>query len=304
MGGAETWIMEVLRYWWPTRKIQIDFLITGGKPSFFDAEARHLGAQIYYLKYSRATLFQFIWKFRKLLKSGKYDAIHDHSDYSSGWHFLMGLGMLPRTRVTHIHNGWMNISINYNVSPVRKWISGVGKTLTRSLATHICGTSAEALRQYGFEPSTKQQLNVSVLHCGFNVDRFSKPGEIIRERELIFQEFNWPLICRIVLFAGRLDRVMEYHHPQNNKNSWMALNIVKKAIMQEPNLRFLMAGEGRQQRMELGIKINEWGIAEKIKLIGVRKDIDRLMRASSVLLFPSSQEGLGNGCRGKRKQPG
>lgn len=293
MGGAETWIMEVLRYWHSANKIQIDFLIAGGKPGLFDAEAKLLGAKIFYLKYSRATLFQFIRHFRKILKSGKYDIIHDHSDYSSGWHFLMGLGLLPGTRVTHIHNGWMNISMNYNVSPARKWISGLGKTLTGMLATHICGTSAEVLLQYGFDPSSERQPKVSVLHCGFRVDCFNKPDQMMNDRLAVLQEFNWTPECNLVLFAGRLDRAMEFNHPQNNKNSWLALHIMKSALKQDSNLRFIMAGAGDQQRIELEKVIEGWKLENSIKLIGVRRDISRLMRAASVLLFPSRQEGLG-----------
>jgi glycosyltransferase involved in cell wall biosynthesis len=34
-------------------------------------------------------------------------------------------------------------------------------------------------------------------------------------------------------------------------------------------------------------------LKDNLRLIGVRKDIDRLMRAADVLFFPSRQEGLG-----------
>ena len=56
MGGAETWLMEVLRLWSKSGVGQIDFLATSGNPGIFDEEARRLGAQVYYLRYGRAHL--------------------------------------------------------------------------------------------------------------------------------------------------------------------------------------------------------------------------------------------------------
>ena len=43
MGGAETWLMEVLRLWSKSGVCRIDFLATSGNPGIFDDEARQLG---------------------------------------------------------------------------------------------------------------------------------------------------------------------------------------------------------------------------------------------------------------------
>jgi hypothetical protein len=59
MGGAETWLMELLRYWSKTRAVQMDFLLTSGKEGIFDQEARRLGAKLYYVKYSRSNIALF-----------------------------------------------------------------------------------------------------------------------------------------------------------------------------------------------------------------------------------------------------
>ena len=59
VGGAETWLMEVLRLWARDGSGEIDFLLTGGKPDYFDAEAAALGARLHYLPYGRGTLPDF-----------------------------------------------------------------------------------------------------------------------------------------------------------------------------------------------------------------------------------------------------
>jgi glycosyltransferase involved in cell wall biosynthesis len=107
----------------------------------------------------------------------------------------------------------------------------------------------------------------------------------------VLEEFGWPDDAQIVLFAGRLDRAIELDHPQNHKNSWFALNVARAASLREPRFRLLMAGAG--ERKELEHRIAQWGVPDRLKLIGIRRDIPRLMRAADALLFPSRQEGLG-----------
>jgi glycosyltransferase EpsF len=290
MGGAETWLIEVLRLWSKSGAGRTDFLITGGKRGIFDDEARQLGAQLHYVRYGRAHLVRFVTEFRRILREGKYDAIHDHADFASGWHYLMG-GALPPVRVTHVHSPWIHIEENYAVSLSRRITAVVGKRLVLLLATHVCGTSEQVLRQYGFPLKESRYPIVSAVHCGIDVRKFNAPRE--HDRESVLREFLWPQESKIVLFAGRLDRAMEFDHPQNSKNSWFALNVVRAAMEKQPSIRFLMAGAGERSRQDLVRCIESWGLKDNLRLIGVRKDIDRLMRAADVLLFPSRQEGLG-----------
>ncbi|MCX6907903.1 MAG: hypothetical protein NTY01_07665 [Verrucomicrobia bacterium] len=42
MGGAETWLMELLRLWSKSGKVQMDFLLTSGNRGIFDDEAAAL----------------------------------------------------------------------------------------------------------------------------------------------------------------------------------------------------------------------------------------------------------------------
>lgn len=291
MGGAETWLMELLRFWAKSSTGRMDFLATSGERGVFDDEARQLGARIHYVRYGRANLLRFAKEFRLILREGRYDVIHDHSDYASGWHFLIGGSVLPPVRVTHVHNAWNHIESNYAVSFSRRFATTVGKRLVNLLATHVCGTSGEILHQYGFRSRKARGPIVSVAHCGIDVDKFNAPRE--HDRESVLREFGWPQDTKIVLFAGRLDCALEFDHPQNQKNSWFALNIIRAAFDKDHSLRLLMAGAGDTQREDLNRHIQDWGLHEQLRLIGLRYDIPRLMRAADVLFFPSRQEGLG-----------
>lgn len=288
MGGAETWLMEVLRLWKRTGEGEMDFLLTSGHRDHFDEEAEALGARLYYFPFRRQNLPGFIGAFRGLLGKGRYDAIHDHADYAGGWRFLFGLGRLPRNRIAHVHNPIIHIEVNYAVSNLRRASARLGKALVESMATNICGTSQDALIRYGFDPAICRKA--AVLHCGFDVSRFDRPRD--EDRTSVRAEFGWTPDTRIALFAGRLDRALENFHPQNHKNSWFALNVAKMAIERDSRVRLLVAGQGPTQDTIRAALMN-WGLADRIILAGVRHDLPRLMRAADILLFPSAQEGLG-----------
>lgn len=291
MGGAETWLMGLLRLWSKSGKVQMDFLATSGNHGIFDDEARQLGAQIHYLRYGRAELPRFAREFRRVLREGQYLAIHDHQDYVSGWHFLIGQLALPSVRITHVHNPWLHIKANYAVNSSRRFVTMVGRRLVHLLATHVCGTSGEILHRYGFHSEETQRPAISVVHCGFDVEKFNAPRDA--DRHSVLGEFGWPPDSKIVLFAGRLDRALEFDHPQNHKNSWFALNVVRAAFEKDSSVRLLMAGAGDDSQKELDCRIHDWGLHDQLRLTGVRNDIPRLMRAADLLFFPSRQEGLG-----------
>lgn len=289
MGGAETWLMELLRYW--SRRggdsPEIQFLAASGERDFFDAEAESLGARIHYIRYGRSNAASFARRFRRLLRAEKFQAIHDHQDYSSGWHYLLGWGALPPVRVTHVHNPWQHIFVNYAVSRTRWRTAMTGKWLARRFATHICGTSAELLGLYGFPPNPPA---VRPLHCGIDVAKWVRPRAA--DRASVLEEFQWPADARIALFVGRLDRALEFDHPQNHKNSWLALNAVRAAAATDSSIRLLLAGAG-ESKPELERAVRDWGLADRIRLLGIRSDVARLMSAADLLFFPSKYEGLG-----------
>lgn len=291
MGGAETWLMELLRHWARTGAVEMEFLATGGEPDLFDEEAMRLGARIHYVRYGRAHMPSFVRRFRQILAAGRYDAIHDHADYASGWHFLAGLGTLPPVRVTHVHNPWLHIEVNYGSTPLRRLAVKVGRQLVDRVATDVCGTSQSALDKYGFESSADSRGSVRVVHCGIDVARFSAPSTA--DRDAVRSEFGWPANAKIVLLVGRLDRALEFDNPQNHKNSWFAVNVVRAAAAKDPAVRGLVAGAWTDSTAELQSRIAGWGLERNLLLLHVREDVPRLMRASDVLLFPSREEGLG-----------
>ncbi len=291
MGGAETWLMETLRRWSRTGEAKMDFLLTSGNEGIFDAEARSLGALTHYVRYGRGSLTSFAGKFKRLLREGRYDAVHDHQDYTSGWHFFLGGASLPKIRVTHVHNPSYQIRNNYGVTPARRLTACIGRALVRRCATHIAGTSRQVISEYGFDAPAFSAVRKAALHCGFDTARFQ--GDKREAKNRLCREFGWPENARIVLFAGRIDRSPDPADLQNHKNSAFAVTVAIELASRDTGARVLFAGAESPAVEALKRRIAEAGFADRIVFAGIRTDIETLMRAADTLFFPSRGEGLG-----------
>ncbi len=291
MGGAETWMMALLRLWSKQGGPRCDFLMTSGNRGIFDSEAESLGARLHYLPFTRRTLPGFVLGFRSLLRRERYDAIHDHQAYISGWHFLIAGGLLPRVAVAHVHNPSYQITEDYGVSWPRQAAGKLGRTLVSRLATAVVGTSQEALNEHGFARADFPSLAKAPLYCGFSPEIFL--GDRAAACARLRGEFGWPQDARIILFAGRMDRSPDVGHKQNHKNSGFAVDVVIAAIARDPKVRVLFAGITTAALPVLERRLAAAGVRDHVVFAGIRNDMPRLMLAADALLFPSRAEGLG-----------
>ena len=75
------------------------------------------------------------------------------------------------------------------------------------------------------------------------------------------------------------------------KNQEFALQIFAKYTKTNPNSVFLLIGEG-EDKDKLKELVKELKIRDKVKFLGIRKDINKLLQGMDVFLFPSKFEGL------------
>ena len=295
VGGAETWLMSLLKYFnefaeaLPV-KVKCDILLTGGEPSVFDEEAKALGADLFYVPFSRKNPIRFMRQFRRILAAGQYDVIHDHQDYVAGLHFLMGLGSLPPIRIAHVHSALRHRS-NYANDWVRAISMSLGRRMLRRLATNVLGTSQQAIDEYGFR--SPEYRGVSVVNCGFDPRKLA--GDYQNEHAEICRRFGWDDAAKIILFVGRLDgSALVNGRAVSQKNLEFALEIAKECFARDEKVRLLVAGSGDPEReKEFRALVNEWGIGERIQFLRESADVPKLMIGSDVLLFTSPAEGLG-----------
>lgn len=290
MGGAETWLMEIIKALHnENESLKIEILVTSGELDVFDKEAKKLGIKIHYQQFSGKHSLNFIRFYRKLLKKKKYCAIHDHQEFLSGWHFLFGLGRLPKVRICHVHNPSYQLQTNYGISLKRRATIHLGMHLVKYLATDIRGTSKEVLDKSGYTISDYRSQTPAVLHCFFNVEKFKLNPEVARKK--ILCELDLPNDHNLLLFLGRLDYSIEVGHSQNHKNSAFALHVLSE--LKDKKVLLLFAGKNEYIAEEFMNKAKKLGVSNQIRLLGLRRDVPELLAAVDLLFFPSRSEGLG-----------
>jgi glycosyltransferase involved in cell wall biosynthesis len=290
-GGAETWLLSAVKYIneHPEIGLEFHFLATGGEKNVYDDEVIRNGAEIFYFKYSFKNLFRFRKFLKKLFSDNNYFAIHDHQDFVSGWHFLCCRGFLPNVRISHLHNPY-NFVQNYVVNPGR-WISfRLGRLLTAWLATGITGTSDAVMDEYGYDRWPYSKKRIAPAYCGFEAEKFEFDVEA-RTRircELGFTESG----LKVCLFVGRIG-LLPHDTARNQKNPEFAIAVAKKMIEGDDNWRFLFVGFKGVYGEKVDKEIERSKLAGKIRFLGLRADVDKILSASDVLVFPSFWEGLG-----------
>jgi glycosyltransferase involved in cell wall biosynthesis len=289
IGGAETWLLELVKYAKTHEslngiKLEVDIFLTGEDKGALESEFERLGATLIRGRFGRSNLLGFTKSFRRALRQNKYDAIHDHQDNIAGLHFLAGAGLLPPVRVAHVHNSPIHLE-SYASSPARKATVMAGRYWLRRLGTHVLGTSGQLLGEYGFYGPNFSSLTVMPLYCGIDPALFAQAHEASKKE--VVSELNLPHDAKIALFVGRLDS------NQNQKNPLFALKTAREAMKREQRLCFLMVGVRGKFGSELEGMVARWEAAPNIRILGPRRDVPRLMAAADVLLAPSFQEGLG-----------
>jgi len=295
VGGVEVWLIALLRHMRERETAgheceEFHILLTGGKTAELDELATSLGARLHYIRFSRSDYAAFARKFRRLLERERFDVIHDQQDYSAAWRLLAGAGMLPPVRIVHVHNPPFCLRVNTETR-AQKAVFTLARAIVRKLATHVLGTSAQVLREYGFTSDAFPKQQIEPLHCGFEASAFAMSAA--EANESVCRELGWPPGSRITLFAGRLDGFDPRKPEWNHKNPEFALDVVHKAIENGTDTRLVMVGDGDRTRRILEKRVSDWGLAGRIELVGRRMDMARLTAASHVCLFPSLEEGLG-----------
>ncbi len=286
IGGAEMWFIAFLE--WLAKngeslpfELEVEVCLTSGQRAALDDRAERLGAKLHYIRYGRRHLRCFATEFRRLLANGHFDAIHDHADYAAGLHLLIGAGTLPRARVVHVHNPYAT----FDKSLAKRMTRALGRLAVTSFATTVAGTSMRILHDYRMAPHPHTKQHRIAMHCGFDLSSYG--ADTHQARIDVRAEFGWTADAIILLFVGRL----ESHF--NQKNPRLALDIILECIASDRRVKGLFAGAGDGVRHEMELEIERRGLADAVRLPGVRFDVPRLMLAADLLLFPSIAEGLG-----------
>ncbi len=271
-GGVEVWLLNVLKYI-DRDLFEFHFCTFGPKPGLFADEVERLGGRM--LRCPRgANPWSFARRFRKILREGNYDAVHSHVTLFSGavlrWAHAEGIP----TRIAHSHASQDDKpdsrARSYYRRTMKSWID---RYSTRGLAA----SRIAAALLFGDDWETDRRFHI--LHCGIDLLPFQDSVACAQVRI----ELGVPDGAPVVGHVGRFEA---------QKNHRFLLEVFGEIQKRIPNVHLLLVGDG-PLRAQIEAQSEAMGLSGKMRLVGIRTDVARLMRGGmDVFVFPSLFEGL------------
>ena len=276
-GGAETLLMTYYRHI-DKSKVQFDFALSSQRESAFEKEILSMGGKIYrYPKYKITNHFQYIKWWKDFLSSHpEYDIVHGHL----GGTAALFLSVAKRNGcycIAHSHN------TRSKATTIRRNVYIASCYPTRFIADYFFGCSYQAIiDRFGKKVAHNHAIS-SVMNNAIDTRRFVYDPIV---RSDVRNELH---IDNSLLVLGTVGRMAFQKNPQ------MIVRIVKQLTDQNEKFLFIWVGKGP---MELKIReeVSRMGIDDKILFLGNRPDVNRVLQAMDVFLFPSINEGLGIAC--------
>lgn len=277
LGGAETWIMNVLRHdpAWRAR-FRLDFLVHETRAGELDDEIRDLGGRIFVAPQPRHPVRYPAAMAAVLGRPAGYDVVHSHVGFFSGWVLSVARALGVRGRVAHSHNDFSR----ERPGPGRALYQRAMRAALHASATCGLGCSALACASL-FGPGWQARGDYEVLPLGYDFDRMAGIDAALRaatRRSLGLRERDF-----VIGHIGRFQR-------QKNHEFIVELAAAGRARGREH--RFVLVGEGAL-RPAIEQAVAARGLGDRFVLTGLRSDVPALLSAFDLLILPSRWEGLG-----------
>lgn len=276
VGGIENQLMHLARNA-DTGKFQIDFTSTM-PDAFYREEIEQLGGKFILLppmNWKRPDIY--CHALFKVMKEGQYDVVHSHELFHSGITLWLAQKAGVPCRFAHAHNWCDDDGTGKKRSTTRTLYNAVMRTLINRHSTVQIACSTWAGRfLYGerMQKRDSYHLVFNSVDTGKFLDRYdqTESGEFCND--------GWVNVLNV----ARITAV---------KNQKFLLEIADEFRKRGNKIRILCAGNGDEEyEAQVHSMIEQKQLGEYIQFLGVRKDIDVLMRKCSAFVLPSKYEGM------------
>lgn len=266
-GGLETFIMNVYRKI-DRSKVQFDFLVHKKEKGAYDQEIQELGGRIFHVGSFNPVNPKYYIEVFTILKSLRKEVsvVHSHLDTTSAIPLFLAKCAGYNRRVAHSHSSSVDKDWKYYIRLLLAYP-------IRFIATDrfACGIDAGKFI-FG------KKLSFRVITNGIDVRKFSFNDNI---RQVVRKELG-VTDQKVVIHVGRFFPVknQEFIVKQLCENAHYSKEVI-----------FVLVGDG-PQREKIEAYCKKRHLEERVKFLGVRRDVSRLLQGADVFIFPSLFEGL------------
>ena len=265
-GGIETMLMNYDRAI-DHSKVQFDFLEHRDAVTDYDEEILKLGGRIYRLPRLNPFSPNYLQALDSFFREHQeYRIVHSHLDCMAGIPLQYAKRNGVPVRIAHAHNTNEKKNLKY---PLKLFY----KRMIPGNATQLFACGKEAGRwMFGDRQFTVLNNAIDAQTYVFNA---SVREEVRKELQL----------APDTLLVGHIGRFS----PQ--KNHSFLIDIFDAVLKKNENSKLLLVGKGTLEN-EIRQKCARLGIEDKVIFAGERSDVNRLLQAMDVFVFPSLWEGL------------
>jgi len=258
-GGAELRTLEVMRAL--AGRHRCDVCVLSGLPGELDDAVRELGGAVHPIGLGP----RFAPRFFNLLRRERYDVVHSHVHYVSGFMLMLARAAGVRGRVAHFRNSTDGGAISVR----RRLRDALLRGAMDRFATDILSV-AEAALDVAWGPRWRQDPRCRVIYNGI---------PLAREREAAPPRTGGPVLLHI----GALRRA-------KNHGKLLAVFAALRRIVPEVTLQ--LAGADQGELAALRRQVEALGISDCVHFLGARGDVAALIERADLMIFPSLWEGL------------
>jgi len=279
-GAVENWLVNVFL---TSRQMRPDwdwtFYCILGRPGRLDEKVKAAGGKIIYAPFAISEKRKFLEHLRKELKAGRYDIIHSHHDYLSGFYLLSSRGIQFRKRILHVHNTDKALPVGSRF--MEKLLLKPFRWLGYRFSDVIVGISEDTLIEFTHRHRTRKP-RTAILYYGINLDAY---GQKSAARDFLLAN-NLPEDANVLLFVGRMNEW---------KNPLFVVEILRELAKKGKDVYGVFVGQGDLQK-EILTRAKAENISHLIRVVGWSDNIPLIMKSATVFVFPRLEyprEGLG-----------
>lgn len=268
-GGAETMIMNLYRNV-DKSIVQFDFITHNENMRDYAEEICSMGGKIYvFPKFTGGNYIELTKKWSEFFSNHpEYTILHSHVRSYASLYIPIAKKNGVKT-IIHSHS-------TSNGSGIKSLVKKLLQFPLRYQADRFIGCS-DASGEWLFGKKVTRSEKYTTLQNAIDIDKF-KFNNVVRSQYRAELDLNG----RVYIHVGRL-------HPA--KNHSFLLEVFSQIKGLDPTAVLLIVGDG-ELRQSIESQIISLDLASSVRMLGSRSDVENLLMAADVFLFPSEWEGV------------